>query len=48
MFSSGRVGNYAAKCHKYNHDKGKDIAKGYRRRFDNNKIYYTLEDSDGL
>ena len=43
------MGHYATKCpHKDNHDKGKDIEKGNRRWFDNRKIYYTHEDSDGL
>ena len=43
------MGHCVSKCpHKYNHDKGKELAKGNKRQFSNRKIYYIHEDSDGL
>ena len=49
MFSSGRVGHYAAKCpHKDKYDKGKKFAKWNRKQSVSKKSYYTHEDSDRL
>ena len=48
-FSCGRVGHYGVKYpYRENHEKGKEVTKINRRKFENKRIFYTHEDRDGI
>eukprot|EP00253_Pinus_taeda_P024421 PITA_24421 len=48
-FACGRFGHYAANCpYRENHEKGKEVVKINKRRFENKRSFYTHEDSDGI